>query len=66
MKRLAKIKENYKKAKYLLTLEGNEEWDKFCDEKFIEVTDKIYHTLEAGTYILAIIIYTKIIYDTCV
>jgi len=66
MKRLAKLKDDYRKAQYLFTLEGNEEWDKFCDEKFIEVTDKIYHTLEVSTYVAAIIVYSKIIYDTCV
>jgi hypothetical protein len=66
MKRLDKLKEDYKKAKYLLTLEGNEEWDQFCEKKFIEVTNKIYLVLEIGTYIACCIILTKILYDTFV
>ena len=66
MKRLDKLKEDYHKAKYLLTLENNEEWDQFCEDKFIEVTNKVYLTLEILTYIACITIFTKILYDTFV
>tara|TARA_Y100000034_G_C6775127_1_gene346057 strand:+ start:683 stop:883 length:201 start_codon:yes stop_codon:yes gene_type:complete len=66
MKRLDKLKEDYNRAKYLLTLEGNEEWDKFCEQKFIEVTNRVYLTLEILTYIAAIIVFSKILYDTFV
>ena len=66
MKRLDRLRKTYRKAKYLFLLEGNKEWDEYCDKKFIEVTNKLHLILEITTYVIAIIVFAKIVYDSCV